>query len=155
MLLVVAAALVLLGTLCAADRRRAGLGKISVGPPYFKLMFLVPMLPLVVLLGVGMHSIWRTMSGDESRAAACLAGGLAAALAASRAVDLLRACLAADGVVSVRRLVGLRGRCSTRCAGSCSAGAPLTRGQIGMYLAHSASGSSSSAPPSHRVQGRA
>ena len=35
------------------------LGKVSVGPPYFNLVFLVPMLPLLVLLGVGMHAAWK------------------------------------------------------------------------------------------------
>src|SRR5690606_22405510 len=28
-------------------------------PPYFNTMFLVPMLPLAVLLGLGMHAAWR------------------------------------------------------------------------------------------------
>jgi cytochrome c-type biogenesis protein CcmF len=36
-----------------------GIGKISVGPPVFAVMFLVPMLPLMVFLGIGMHSAWR------------------------------------------------------------------------------------------------
>ena len=35
------------------------IGKISVGPPVFAVMFLVPMLPLMVFLAVGMHSAWR------------------------------------------------------------------------------------------------
>ena len=35
------------------------LGKVSVGPPYFNLVFLVPMLPLLALLGVGMHAAWK------------------------------------------------------------------------------------------------
>jgi cytochrome c-type biogenesis protein CcmF len=35
------------------------LGKISVGPPVFAVMFLVPMLPLMVFLALGMHSAWR------------------------------------------------------------------------------------------------
>src|SRR6202000_1661676 len=36
-----------------------GIGKISVGPPVFALMFLVPVLPLMVFLAIGMHSAWR------------------------------------------------------------------------------------------------
>jgi cytochrome c-type biogenesis protein CcmF len=36
-----------------------GIGKISVGPPVFALMFLVPVLPLLAFLSVGMHSNWR------------------------------------------------------------------------------------------------
>jgi cytochrome c-type biogenesis protein CcmF len=35
------------------------LGKISVGPPYYNMVFLVPTVPLVLLLGVGMHAAWR------------------------------------------------------------------------------------------------
>src|SRR6202012_1617924 len=36
-----------------------GVGKISVGPPVFALMFLVPVFPLMVFLAIGMHSAWR------------------------------------------------------------------------------------------------
>jgi cytochrome c-type biogenesis protein CcmF len=36
-----------------------GIGKISVGPPVFAVMFLVPVLPLMVFLAIGMHSAWR------------------------------------------------------------------------------------------------
>jgi cytochrome c-type biogenesis protein CcmF len=36
-----------------------GIGKISVGPPVFAVMFLVPVLPLMVFLTIGMHSAWR------------------------------------------------------------------------------------------------
>jgi cytochrome c-type biogenesis protein CcmF len=35
------------------------IGKISVGPPVFALMFLVPVFPLMVFLAIGMHSAWR------------------------------------------------------------------------------------------------
>jgi cytochrome c-type biogenesis protein CcmF len=35
------------------------LGKVTVGPPWFNLVFLVPMMPLLALLGVGMHAAWK------------------------------------------------------------------------------------------------
>jgi cytochrome c-type biogenesis protein CcmF len=57
--LVSVAGLVLWGTLSPLVYELLGLGKISVGPPVFAVMFLVPMLPLMVFLGVGMHSAWR------------------------------------------------------------------------------------------------
>ena len=41
----------LFGTLSPLFIEALGLGKISVGPPYFNLMFLLPVLPLVALLG--------------------------------------------------------------------------------------------------------
>jgi cytochrome c-type biogenesis protein CcmF len=58
-MLVAALGLILLGTLYPLFMDALELGKISVGPPYFELVFLVPMLPLLVLLGVGMHAAWK------------------------------------------------------------------------------------------------
>ena len=37
-------------------------GKISIGPPWFNVAFLVPTIPLVILVGMGMHVAWRTQS---------------------------------------------------------------------------------------------
>jgi len=39
------------------------LGKISVGKPYFETIFLLPMVPLVIAAGVGMHAAWRSADG--------------------------------------------------------------------------------------------
>ena len=58
-LLVAAAALILIGTLWPLVMDAFSLGKISVGPPYFNMVFLVPTLPLLALVGVGMHASWR------------------------------------------------------------------------------------------------
>ncbi|MFK8053656.1 MAG: heme lyase CcmF/NrfE family subunit [Woeseiaceae bacterium] len=59
-LLVIAASLILVGTLYPLFIDALGLGKISVGPPIFELVFIAPMLPLVFLMGFGMHASWRT-----------------------------------------------------------------------------------------------
>jgi cytochrome c-type biogenesis protein CcmF len=58
-ILVGVAGLVLWGTLSPLVYELLGIGKISVGPPVFAVMFLVPMLPLMIFLAVGMHSAWR------------------------------------------------------------------------------------------------
>jgi cytochrome c-type biogenesis protein CcmF len=58
-ILVSVAGLVLWGTLSPLVYELFKLGKISVGPPVFAVMFLVPMLPLMVFLVIGMHSVWR------------------------------------------------------------------------------------------------
>jgi cytochrome c-type biogenesis protein CcmF len=58
-ILVSVAALVLWGTLSPLVYELLNLGKISVGPPVFAVMFLVPMIPLMVFLAIGMHSAWR------------------------------------------------------------------------------------------------
>jgi len=61
-LLVVATTLVLIGTLSPLVVELATGGKISIGPPWFNVAFLVPMIPLVILLGMGMHTAWRTQA---------------------------------------------------------------------------------------------
>lgn len=58
-LLVAATGLILLGTLYPVFLDALDLGKISVGPPYFSVAFLIPMLPLVFLLAPGMHAGWK------------------------------------------------------------------------------------------------
>jgi cytochrome c-type biogenesis protein CcmF len=58
-LLVVAAATVLGGTLAPLISDALGLGTLSVGPQYFGPMFLVSMLPLLALVAVGMHANWK------------------------------------------------------------------------------------------------
>jgi cytochrome c-type biogenesis protein CcmF len=57
--LVVALGLILLGTLFPLFMDALNLGKVTVGPPWFNLVFLVPMMPLLALLGVGMHAAWK------------------------------------------------------------------------------------------------
>jgi cytochrome c-type biogenesis protein CcmF len=58
-LLVIAAALVLFGTLSPLAVQWTTGEKISVGPPWFDVAFALPMIPLVFLLGAGMHAAWR------------------------------------------------------------------------------------------------
>ena len=58
-LLVVAAGSVLLGTLYPLFLDALGLGKISVGPPYFDAVFVPLMAPLVFLMGIGPIARWK------------------------------------------------------------------------------------------------
>jgi cytochrome c-type biogenesis protein CcmF len=58
-LLVIAMASVLLGTLYPLMMDALGLGKISVGPPYFNAVFYPLMAPLVFLMGIGPMAAWR------------------------------------------------------------------------------------------------
>ncbi len=64
-LLVVAAGVILVGTLGPLVFGALDIGSISVGPQYFELVFLLPMLPLTAIVGVGMHSAWRSMEPRE------------------------------------------------------------------------------------------
>jgi cytochrome c-type biogenesis protein CcmF len=58
-MLVVAMGTVLLGTLYPLVLDALGLGKISVGPPYFDSVFVLVMAPVVFLMGVGPLARWR------------------------------------------------------------------------------------------------
>jgi len=59
-LLVIATALILFGTLSPLLIELIAGQKPSIGPPYFEIAFAIPMVPLVLLIGVGMHTAWRS-----------------------------------------------------------------------------------------------
>ncbi len=63
-LLVVAAALVFLGTMAPLISDVLEAGKISVGAPWFSIAFSVPMIPLLFLVGIGMHTAWRSSTAE-------------------------------------------------------------------------------------------
>jgi cytochrome c-type biogenesis protein CcmF len=58
-LLVVATGSVLLGTLYPLLIDALGMGKLSVGPPYFNAVFVPVMVPLLILLAVGPLAQWK------------------------------------------------------------------------------------------------
>ncbi len=64
-LLIVATGSVLLGTLYPLFLDAMGLGKISVGPPYFDTVFVPLMTPLVFLMGVGPLARWKQAALPE------------------------------------------------------------------------------------------
>jgi cytochrome c-type biogenesis protein CcmF len=64
-ILVVAAGSVLLGTLYPLVLDALGLGKISVGPPYFNSVFAPLMAPAIFLMGVGPLARWKAASLPE------------------------------------------------------------------------------------------
>src|SRR5918994_1951590 len=65
-LLIAAMAVILLGTLYPIFLDAFDLRGVSVGPPYFSTMFLVPMLPMVFLLAPGMHAAWKRASFERT-----------------------------------------------------------------------------------------
>jgi cytochrome c-type biogenesis protein CcmF len=89
-LLIVATGSVMLGTLYPLALDALGLGKISVGPPYFDAVFAPLMAPLVLLMAVGPLVRWKASSfGDVARslrapALVASAAAIALPLAAGR-----------------------------------------------------------------------
>ena len=65
-LLVVACAAVLLGTIYPLIVDSLGLGKISVGPPYFNTVFAPLMLPLMLLIAIGPAVPWKRARAMET-----------------------------------------------------------------------------------------
>jgi cytochrome c-type biogenesis protein CcmF len=133
-LLVSATGAVLLGTMYPLFLDALGLGKISVGPPYFDTVFRWLMAPLLVLLGAGPLARWK---GDElpslgrrlrwAAVAAVLVPALVAALA-GRASAWSVAGYALGSWVAAGVVVDAAGwRRQWRL---------LTRAQLGMWLAH-------------------
>ncbi len=64
-LLVAAAGSVLLGTLYPLALDALGLGKISVGVPYFETVFVPLMAPVILLMGVGPMARWKSARAGE------------------------------------------------------------------------------------------
>ena len=140
MLLVTASGTILLGTLYPLLLDALGLGRISVGPPYFNAVFVPLMLPLAALLGFAPLARWK---GDEWRRllrkfrvpfavvlllSAALALGTPASWAMAAGTGF--ALWIASGVV-----MGLRDRLRNRHGGGFPRRA-LGRGYLGMTLAH-------------------
>ncbi|MDR2215836.1 MAG: heme lyase CcmF/NrfE family subunit [Nevskiaceae bacterium] len=68
-LLVIATAVVFGGTIAPLLVDALGLGTISVGAPYFNPTFLVPMLPLLALVSLGLFAHWKRggLSGSQRK----------------------------------------------------------------------------------------
>jgi len=143
-LLATAAGSVLLGTLYPLALDALGLGKISVGPPYFDAVFSAVMAPALFLMGVGPLARWKNASVPDLAVRLRWAFGVSivAALLLPFALGhwsalvslglLLAIWIAASGVVQLRERVrnaaggaGIRARLGT-----------TPRAYYGMLLAH-------------------
>jgi len=143
-LLVVACASVLLGTLYPLFLDALGLGKISVGPPYFNAVFVPVMAPVLFLLGIGPFARWKEASIPEIARAVrwALAAGIAVAIAlplvygqwyAMTALGLL----IAAWIVATALLNFVERAQHTRAGrGFLAAALSQPRSFVGMHLAH-------------------
>ncbi len=134
-LLVIAAALIFIGTLYPLILALLKLGTITIGPPVFQLMFLIAIIPLIGLLGVGMHSSWKRarLAPVKTRLIAI------AAIAAVLAAILL---FAFGGRVRLIVFMGLFLAIATMFSAASEPiarlrrGLSVPRGAIGMLVAH-------------------
>ena len=137
-LLVVAATLVLMGTLAPLVIELLNGGKISIGPPWFEIAFLVPMIPLVLLLGVGMHTAWRTQ--DKRPWVALLRIPAIAAIVIGVLLPLLfygrTSLLLALGVAAAVWIIVMSLIQPVRSMRRKEGAAAITRSALGMSVAH-------------------
>jgi cytochrome c-type biogenesis protein CcmF len=136
LLLTAAAGLILLGTLYPLILDALNAGKISVGPPYFETVFLVPMLPLVFAVGVGMHTAWR--AADAWAVGRRLRWAALGAILAGAGVPWLvyggGSVLTGIGIAAGAWLV--LSALLDPAAAALGRGVRLTRGMLGMQAAH-------------------
>ena len=139
-----AAGTVFLGTMFPLAMDALNLGKYSVGPPYFELVFVLVMAPALFLMGIGPLARWKKASLPDlaTRLRWALAASVAAGLVLPFAMGrwsalvafglLLAAWIAASGIVQLYEKIG-------NAAGGASAWARLRstpRATYGMLLAH-------------------
>ncbi len=145
-LLLTAAGSVMLGTLYPLFLDALDLGKISVGPPYFELVFVPLMAPALFLMGVGPVARWKKAELPELAvrlrwaAAASLAGAVAVPFVMGRFSLLVFLGLALAFWILATTVVNVRERVAQiKSAGGLSTGRALAaqpRGYWGMLLAH-------------------
>lgn len=142
LILVAATLVVLLGTLLPLVHKQLGLGSISIGAPFFNIMFTVLMAPFALLLGVGPLVRWRRDEPQKLRKLLLIAMGVTALL------SLLLPWLLQDTLIAMT-VVGLSMALwvffltfyelhsnATRRHGLLRGLASLSRSQWGMTLAH-------------------
>lgn len=139
--LIVAAGSVLLGTLYPLVLEGLGLGKISVGPPYFDTVFVPLMVILAFLLGAGPIARWRQQSLGEliKRLGFIFAISLTIGILVPYAVDKGEILSVAAGLtvaiwIALSTLLGLWNRLRNR--GGIAGVSSLSRSFMGMSLAH-------------------
>jgi len=141
-LLVVAATSVLLGTLYPLFLDALGMGKISVGPPYFDSVFVPLMIPAIFLMGVGPLARWKKASLPELAVrlrwafAAAVVTALVLPFVLGKWTPLISIGFLLAAWVIAAGLVGFRDRLA-RTSGSFFAKlGTIPRSYFGMQLAH-------------------
>jgi len=140
-MLVVASGTVLLGTLYPLLLDALGMGKISVGPPYFESVFVPLLIPMIFMMGLGPVARWKKASLPEL--AVRLKWAFAVGVVACVIVPLLMGewtamislgMLAAAWVIAAS-VAGFMRRISRAPKGG-SVFAGMTRSYLGMLTAH-------------------
>jgi cytochrome c-type biogenesis protein CcmF len=99
-LLVIATAVIFGGNMAPFVSDILGFGALSVGPPYFNPTFLLPILPLLALVSIGMHTHWKRGKLSEARRTLIATGAIAIAVGLAIAIGIY-------GLHEVRAPIGI------------------------------------------------
>jgi cytochrome c-type biogenesis protein CcmF len=144
-LLLTAAGAVLLGTLYPLALDALGLGKISVGPPYFETVFVPLLAPALFLMGLGPIARWKKASVPEMAAqlrwafGVSLAAAVLVPLALGRMSALVGLGIGLAAWIVCSSVVSLLDRVRNTRGGAAGVAARLRaapRAYYGMLLAH-------------------
>ncbi|MDH3325603.1 MAG: heme lyase CcmF/NrfE family subunit [Gammaproteobacteria bacterium] len=141
-ILVVACGAVLLGTLYPLLLDALSMGKISVGPPYFDMVFVPLMTPLIFLMSVGPLARWKQASIPDiasklkyaavvSIVTAVLVPLIMGEWSIMKSLGVLMAAWIVTGIV-----VGIRNRINLRAKSGAEGVGKLSYSYYGMQLAH-------------------
>jgi len=141
-LLIVACGAVLLGTLYPLILDALSMGKISVGPPYFNMVFVPIMTPLIFLMSVGPLARWKKSTTPDLVTKLKYAAGVSVVTALIVpfvmgewtpliSLGVLMAAWIISGI-----FVGIRNRINLRSKSGASGLGTLSRSYYGMQLAH-------------------
>jgi cytochrome c-type biogenesis protein CcmF len=99
-LLVIATAVIFGGNMAPFVSDILGFGALSVGPPYFNPTFLLPILPLLALVSIGMHAHWKRGKLSDARRTLIATGAIAIAVGLAIAIGIY-------GLQEVRAPIGI------------------------------------------------
>lgn len=137
-LLAVAAGSIILGTLYPLFIDALGLGKLSVGPPYFNAVFVPLMVPVLLLMAVGPLANWKSaklgamMKRLHIPAIAALALGIGGPFALGRWSWMVALGLALSTWIATAAMMGIVERMRATKSGLLS----QPRSWLGMHVAH-------------------
>ncbi|NIM70651.1 MAG: heme lyase CcmF/NrfE family subunit [Xanthomonadales bacterium] len=134
LLLAVMAGMVLVGTLYPLAVEALDAGKISVGAPYFGLMFALLLVPMVVAMPWGVFARWR--EDRPGRVARALAPSLAVAIAAGGVTAVMAPQSGLQGIAGVAGGAWLMAASVAWPIRRLRQASRFTRGETAMTLAH-------------------
>ncbi|GBG12925.1 cytochrome c-type biogenesis protein CcmF [Novimethylophilus kurashikiensis] len=141
-IMVVAAGVVMLGTLYPLFLDALGLGKISVGPPYFDTVFVPVMMPAIFLMGLAIFARWKNAALPDLMTRLKWAFGVSVVVALllpfvmGKWTPMIALGLLMAMWIITTAVVSLRDRLQKREGGMIAALIHLPRAYQGMIVAH-------------------